>query len=157
YAVEQLAARGEADALRQRHAAYYLQMAETAAPHLKTANQLIWLAQLESEHANIRAALQWCLIGGGEKELGLRLAGAAGHFWWLHNHYSEGRRWLELALELGDSVPKPLRAQALHYASGCTIGLSDHDQGIAWATEALAIYQELGDTWHMALALCLLG
>src|SRR5262249_22455091 len=61
YALERLAARGEEAALRARHAAYYLELAETAQPNLDTAEQAVWLERLEAEHDNLRAALTWSL------------------------------------------------------------------------------------------------
>src|SRR5262249_13714357 len=64
YALEQLAARGEEAALRARHAAYYLDLAQTAQPNLDTAEQAVWVERLEAEHDNLRGALSWALDGG---------------------------------------------------------------------------------------------
>src|SRR5215210_4047980 len=116
----------------RQHAISYLKLAEMAAPELRRATQLIWLAQLEAEHANMHAALRWCLEGNRDSEYGLRLAVALGHFWTLHNHYTEGRRWLELALEGGGNASKLLRSEALHYLSACALSLADYAQGVAW-------------------------
>ncbi|MDQ2999531.1 MAG: NB-ARC domain-containing protein, partial [Chloroflexota bacterium] len=157
YAWEQLEVRNQAGALRQQHAAYYLQLAVRAAPHLKRAEQIIWLAQLEGEYENVRAALQWYLADNGDTELGLRLVEALSFFWWLHNHYSEGRRWAEMALEHAHIAPKTLHAQVLLCASFQALGLADYAYGKVWSAEALAIYQELGEPRGMVDALTLLG
>src|SRR5205085_4350422 len=69
YALEQLAARGEAEVLRGRHAAYYLALAEQAEPALTGAEQAGWLERLEREYDNLRAALRWAQ-DGGEGEIG---------------------------------------------------------------------------------------
>jgi predicted ATPase/class 3 adenylate cyclase len=64
YALERLAASGEEDHVRQRHARYYLTLAEDAEVKLRGPNQADWLQCLEIEHANLRAALGWSLAGG---------------------------------------------------------------------------------------------
>ena len=120
YALEQLAARGEVDTLRQRHAAYYLALAEAAEPQLQGPDQRLWLDRLEVEHNNLRAALSYCLEARDLRheasdprhedtslkpqassltEIGLRLAAALGEFWWPRGHLTEGRRWLKSILD----------------------------------------------------------
>src|SRR5262249_16187340 len=80
YALEQLEASGEAEMLRERHAACFLALAEAAEPRLQTHEQARWLNRLEADHANLRAALEWAL-GQRRAETSLRLAGALTWFW----------------------------------------------------------------------------
>jgi predicted ATPase len=101
YAVERLEERGERETLGHRHAAYFVEIAETAATHLTGKEQVRWLAILDDEHANLRAALRWSL--GADPALALRLAGALWRFWMLRGHVTEGRRWLDQAL--GKAAP----------------------------------------------------
>ena len=100
YAQERLAGAGELAAARRAHASYYLALAEQADPHLRGADQRTWFLRLEREHANLRAALGWLLDqdNRGEREAGLRLAGALGKFWLRRGYNTECRRWLERAL-----------------------------------------------------------
>ena len=61
YAGERLAAAGEAGTLRDRHLAYYTQLAERAEPELYRANAVAWLDRLDTEHDNFREALSWAI------------------------------------------------------------------------------------------------
>ena len=94
YALERLDASGEAEAIRGRHAAYAVALAARAAPELRGPRQAAWLARLEAERDNLRAALVW-LAAHGDVERRLRLAGALWWFWYLGGHCGEGRAALE--------------------------------------------------------------
>ena len=96
YALERLAERGELEAFRRRHAAYYLALAERAAAHSQSCEQAEWLDRLEAEHENLREALHWALDGGapGGPQLGVRLVRALCPFWQARGQAAEGRSWL---------------------------------------------------------------
>ena len=113
YAREKLEASGVAKELRRRHAEYFLRLAEETDPKLRGPQQLKWLERLEAEHDNMRAALSWSLEEGGDVELGLRVAGALGWFWYVRGHYVEGRKWLEEALAKEGWAPAAVQARAL--------------------------------------------
>ncbi|MFL5735692.1 MAG: tetratricopeptide repeat protein [Chloroflexia bacterium] len=102
YGLDRLAESGEEDAVRGQHAHFFLDLAETADPELRKPQQSTWLATLEKEHDNLRAALRWA-IDRGEKELALRLGGALWRFWYMRSYMAEGYRWLEEALALPDA------------------------------------------------------
>ena len=57
YAAQRLAEAGGRDALRNRHAAWFLTLAETAAPELAGEAQGGWFTRLEVEQDNLRTAL----------------------------------------------------------------------------------------------------
>ena len=59
FALERLVARGDGEAVRRRHAAFYLVLAEEADHGLLGPQQREWLERLDSERDNIRAALTW--------------------------------------------------------------------------------------------------
>ena len=97
YALELLAAGGDEDRLRRRHAEYFRTLVEDAELHLWRGQQEHWLGRLDAEHDNLRAALaRRC--GSAEADTALRLAAAAAHFWWIRGYLSEGRMWLERTL-----------------------------------------------------------
>ncbi len=76
YALVRLAEGGEADEISRRHAAAYLALAEVARPHFGRDDQKRWLAVLELEHDNMRAALEWTIARGHADEA-LRLVFAS--------------------------------------------------------------------------------
>ena len=94
YGTEQLEARAEAEATRRAHAAWYLDLAEQAAPALAGPDVVSWLARLDADHDNLRAALRWVLDEDnrdeGDGTAALRLAGALGRYWAHRGHLSEG-------------------------------------------------------------------
>jgi predicted ATPase/DNA-binding SARP family transcriptional activator/DNA-binding CsgD family transcriptional regulator len=153
YALEHLAEANEAEALRRRHALYYLALAEAAEPELIGPRQTIWLLRLEAEHDNLRAALAWMFAhepspDSERGELGLHLSGALWRFWYIHGHLSEGRRWLETALASDSGVtaePHAVRAGALKGAGVLTYMQGDHTAAIALYEESLALYRALSD------------
>src|SRR5918995_914072 len=61
YAREKLEEEREAEVVRNRHASYFLALAEDAEPRLRGPEDMEWLERLEAEHDNIRAALSWAL------------------------------------------------------------------------------------------------
>src|SRR5919202_492349 len=79
YGAEKLKESGDEPEIRRRHADFFLKLAEEAEPGLMGPEQGEWLERLEQEHGNLRAALMWSL-GGGNQELGLRLAAGVGRF-----------------------------------------------------------------------------
>jgi predicted ATPase/class 3 adenylate cyclase len=159
YAAERLTDVGDASAMRDRHLAYYLALAEEAAPRLSGPEQGPWLGRLELEHDNLRAALGWSLRGDDAVNSGLRLAVALWRFWETHGHLSVGRRWLEEALAASESrgAPAVLRARALNGVGNLAFREGDYAQARAWYEESLATRRALGDTHSIANSLNNLG
>jgi hypothetical protein len=166
YGQERLQESGESEALRSRHAGYYLELAEgedgkEAEPEFRTARSMAWLRRMEAEQGNLRAALSWSLDkepDGGREELGLRLAVALWYFWNTHDYLSEGRRYLESALSSSsDPTTTRLRARALNGAAGIAIPQGDYGAAKALIEEGWALYRELGDEEGIASALTDLG
>jgi predicted ATPase len=106
FALEQLAASSEAQAIWRRHALYYLRLVEQLEPGLQTLPQDVFVNRLEREHANCRAALDWCQAHG-YAEVCLRLAVGLWWFWAVRGYRREGWDWLAALLAL--AVLRPLR------------------------------------------------
>ena len=150
YALELLEACGEADDVRRRHAAYFLELAEEADRAAKAAGGAAELERLDTDHDNLRAALAWT-HDGGETEVELRLVNALSRFWWLRGHTSEGRRWLAAALAEGSSHPE-LRTEALRRAAVLAGVQGDYEVARRFAEESKVLYERLGDTRGVALS-----
>jgi hypothetical protein len=150
-----LAASGEGGRVRAHHAAYYLALAEAAAPELRGARGAVWLARLRRDLDNVRAALAWA-EAQGEAELGLRLAAAL--LWvWAWHHREEGRAWLTRLLALPAPAPGAVRVKALN-AAGLVAGLlGEREEGRAHREAALALARETGDAAGTGWALLGLG
>ncbi len=154
YALEQLAAHDEADAVREWHAAYFVSLAEAAESELEGGAGLErWLPRLEADHENLRAALAWCR-DYGEAESGLRLAAALARFWNLRGYVSEGRDWLEAMLSLPSTAPPTAaRAKALTRAAESARRQGDYVRAGALIEESIAIWTDLGNQRGLAYAL----
>ncbi|MGH3146655.1 MAG: helix-turn-helix transcriptional regulator, partial [Rubrobacter sp.] len=167
YAGEELEESGEYEGLRNRHAGYYLALAERedaqdADPGVRRSRPVAWLRQMEAEQANLRAALGWSFDedagqpDGERAELGLRLATALFWFWHTHDHQTEGRSYLERALS-NSSAAARLRARALDAAGGIAGFQGDIGAAKALLEEGLALYRRLEDEEGIASALTDLG
>lgn len=100
YAAERAAEHPEdRAAVGRRHTAYYRELACTADPELRGADQLHWLDVLETELDNIRAALNRAIETGGAADA-MTMALAMGWFWWLRNYRDEADVWLERVMQL---------------------------------------------------------
>jgi predicted ATPase len=80
YALERLTEAGEDDAVRDALAGYYCELAETADPLLRTADQMRWFHLLSAEQDNMNAALRWA-IARRDAGTGLRFVRAMGYYW----------------------------------------------------------------------------
>ena len=82
-----LVASGEESTVRDAHLAYFLELVQTAEPHLRGSEQLGWLALLNTEHANILAALRRAVQTAPSSAL--RLTGELASYWYLRGLRAE--------------------------------------------------------------------
>jgi predicted ATPase len=142
YACEQLEKSGEAETLRRRHSAYFVDLAEQAETQLTGPQQAAWFERLEQEHDNFRAALAWA-VQDCASAAALRLASALTRFWEVRGYLSEGRHWQEAALaaakdDTGTAAVDIARAKALIGAGRLVTLQGDY-------TLAQALYDESVD------------
>ena len=158
YARERLHESGEAEASQRLHAHFYLTLAERAEPELTGPGQAVWLAMLDAERDNLRAAMQWA-IETRRGELSLRLAGALWWYWEIHGYYAEALSWLERALAVGEEEGIESRWQAKVFFGAGAVAYRHRDLGRSEErlTAALALYRELGDVGGEGRSLSFLG
>ncbi|MFI9721755.1 BTAD domain-containing putative transcriptional regulator [Streptomyces sp. NPDC052396] len=136
YARHRLAEAGESDRARRAHLACFTELAETAEPHLRRAEQLEWLATLETEHDNISAAMRGALAAG-EAQAAMRLAAGAGWYWWLSGHKTEGMELLTAATRAPGEVADEIRATVYALISMfVNSGPGDEHQAAEWIHKA---------------------
>ncbi|GAA3473808.1 AfsR/SARP family transcriptional regulator [Nonomuraea roseola] len=175
YGLERLAEAGESDVLRERHAAYYTELAERA--RLRGPEQGEWLRRLDAEGANLRVALE-------SETHALRLVNALGWYWYLRGRRGEASAAIARALTSGTGEPKE-RALAAVWHAVMTLSTGDEAEAapyeeldeagqafadwfmsyVRWAygdhavhgvrvERALAAFRRQGDRWGVAAALC---
>jgi DNA-binding CsgD family transcriptional regulator len=157
YAEERLRVRGEEEGILAAHAAYYLAFAERGEPALRGPEQDSWLQQFETEHHNLRQALQWFVLHEATEEA-LRLSTALAWFWYLRGYLSEGRGWLERVLALpGVDAHPTQRAKALYCLGGLARFLGNLPLARLHLEASLALWRELGDRPGYAYTLARVG
>jgi predicted ATPase/class 3 adenylate cyclase len=154
YASEKLVEAGESDMFRDRHLAYFLELAETAEPHLIRPEQLEWLAKLDADYENLRLALEWAL-NKEFAEPSLRLCAALGQFWSLQCYWLEGTKWMNDALAKPtqpSETEKNLRAKVLYEDAILAEYLDDIPRMEKSAEQSLTLAQETSDKRGIAIA-----
>ncbi|HET7225588.1 MAG TPA: protein kinase [Candidatus Eisenbacteria bacterium] len=166
FAVEKLEQGGEAVAVRERHLAHFLALAEQSERHMIGPHQPEWLARLAPEEDNLLAAFAASAALPDGVDRGLRLAGSLWRFWSVLGRYEVGRRTLEDALRRdGPAEVTPprtperarARARALVRLGGFALYQNDYEAARAPIEESLALCRALGDRKGVARALAGLG
>src|ERR1700722_5675176 len=166
YAAERLDSRGagEVRATRRAHRDHYLALAERAALELRRKDGVRWLDTLEMEHANLRAALNFCLTDGDVEE-GLRLAVALRLFWSVRGYGAEALETLDKLLDAADAAAGPdsagteaaLRARAMT-TTAYLLGIhGSYEAGLLRSRGAVDLARSIDDPSGTADALIELG
>jgi non-specific serine/threonine protein kinase len=156
FAGEQLEASDEVEYFRYRHADWCVALGLEAEASLRGMRQASWLDQLETEHDNLRQALDW--LAERNPALGQRLATALWQFWWLRGYLSEGRQHLEgVLLQAVDEEAGPHRVRAQVAAGTLAFRQGDHDAARRHLEASLEGASTLGIDSTAAAALRNLG
>jgi predicted ATPase/class 3 adenylate cyclase len=146
FGLECLAASGEEEELRRRHALRFLEWARTGEGTRGDGlwSPLQWQA-IAPDLDNLRAALAWS-AEMGEAMMGLSAARALGAFWENRGHLAEGRLWLTNLLALPAAQPHTLmRASALWTVGFMANAQGDYVVAQRLFEECLAIWREVGE------------
>lgn len=148
FAIEQLDNTEERSASANRHAAFFLSLAEVIEPQLTQDPGGRGLERLIAETDNLRAALRHA-IEIGDASLGLDLASSVWRFWQSTDQMTEGREWLETLLHQPDPAPES-RARGLTASAGLAYWQADYQVAQERYAEALGAYRDLDDRHNEA-------
>jgi non-specific serine/threonine protein kinase len=137
FAAEQLAASGEAGDAGQRHAEFYLDLAQTTALTMGGDHLGAALSRLELERGNLRQAILWAL-DHHDAEMALRLCASLRMLWYVRGSLREGRALFAAALALRPALP-PTRVRGLTEAAALARHQGDFPAAATLAGEAVAL------------------
>lgn len=148
--------------LTRRFFEYHLTLAEQADADMLGGQQFSNIVRLNAEHDNFRECLMLCHPARSgrvsDQQLGMKLASALGLFWFLANHWKEGRQWaMDFLDNHSGSSPSSTLATTLLTAGGLSVLLDDYqiaDKHLAVGNEMAAQY---GSTVQWARGLAVQG
>ncbi|GIH80008.1 BTAD domain-containing putative transcriptional regulator [Planobispora longispora] len=148
YGLGRLARRAEVGLARGRHAGFLLRLAETADPHLRTSDQLRWLARLSAERDNLSAAIRWA-VESGDAALAVRFGVALCWFWFLRDHPPESLDLLGRVLRArGPAEPRARALVAAAHALATTEAVSRPDEAGAAFERIREALERIGPGAH---------
>ncbi len=156
FAHELLVASGELERVQGAHASYYFSLARRAEPELYHHQQRTWLAQLEQDHANIRAALTFFHSHGLQAQLA-HLVGSLGWFWYMHGFLYEGQQWTEAALAVGiEQLPQMVQGKIISGAGVFAGFLGQNELAFTRCQESLPLCKRSGDLRNLSASVYML-
>ncbi|NUS12845.1 MAG: tetratricopeptide repeat protein, partial [Streptomyces sp.] len=143
YGAERLAEAGETERTFRAHAAHFLDVAMTADPHLRGAEQLEWLRALSDERDNLQAALHRTL-DAGDIHGTMRLIAALSQYWLLRGVRYEGvGPAREVLAALGPEPPEGLEEEYALCVLAVVSALSDAEAYAPHVAAATGIVEGL--------------
>jgi predicted ATPase/class 3 adenylate cyclase/Tfp pilus assembly protein PilF len=155
YGEERLQTTGDGEAAWKRHREFFAELAERAKPELAGPQQATWLARLDADHGNLRAA--FARPGAEGAATRFRLVSALRPFWFERGSWSEGADWAAQCLAGKAEVRDELRADALICGGIMAYYRADYQHSTALFEEALELSRRIGYQASMANALDNLG
>jgi predicted ATPase/DNA-binding NarL/FixJ family response regulator len=166
YAAEELASHAEAEETRARHAEHYAGLAAQFEASIGLPEEQASLLRIGRHHADLRAALDYCL-GAGQEAWALWLAAALGWYHYTHGDLDHGQALVDAVLLSTADGYDPAAVSDDATAAGRT-GVLIVAGVLAWATgemgraqgflrEALERGEGRGDARHVAMTCAFLG
>jgi predicted ATPase len=124
YALARLDESGREREVRDRHARHFADVAEQVDAHIRRSDQLAWIARLDEEEDNVRAALYWS-VESGDAVAALRVSVYASWHAMLRGR-QDSRGWYRRIVELAETAGETGGAEFAHvYALSAFSLLSD--------------------------------
>jgi predicted ATPase len=143
YLKEKLVAAHEEEQTASDHAQYFLALAERAKTFLRSPSAGEWLKHLDSEFANINAALTWLQLPE-TAPLAMRLVSALSRFWESQKYLSQGRKWAGEILRRTSKASLE-RAHLLLVAGNLALFQGDYREATKLYQDSLRAWQTFGD------------
>lgn len=158
FALEQAGAADQLSSTRDRHLAWFVDLAERADQALHGPDQAAALTSLDQEQDNIRAALGWA-VEAPRTELGVRLAVGCAYYWEIRGHRFrvEARGWLDQLLDQPGATETAHSARALNWSATFAAELFDFPRAAVRFGQARAAAERAADAGDLAEALLGLG
>ncbi|HEX6357408.1 ATP-binding protein [Actinophytocola sp.] len=145
FGVELLEQTGEHADLLHKHRDWHLGLVERADADWVSPRQVDWFARLDREHANVQAAVNYCLLEPDGLGEALRMLSAVFHFyWWGRGWAREGRLWLARSLAR-PGAPSAVRARALLTDASLALADGENDVARQRMVDAEAIARTMSD------------
>jgi hypothetical protein len=141
---------------KERHAEHFAALAEAAGLDARRPDQPAWLARLDDEQGNFRAAIEFA-HATEITDLELRLVTAFAPFWFLRGHFDEGARGIDLALARASDRLPAVRLPLLSHATYTAIRRGELADARRFAHERLDLADQLDDALERVLALIHVG
>jgi predicted ATPase/class 3 adenylate cyclase len=160
YALDKLDESGEGAAARARHCGYFFTFAKQGREGMQGREQGVWLDRLDSEHDNLRAAIDNAQAedSGVDPFVAVKMAVALQNFWIMRGHLAEGRAVVEAQLArpvIRDS--EMAHAHSLYVGAALAWVQSDLDAALHMLERCLALRRGLGDPSETAATLSTLA
>jgi predicted ATPase len=155
YALERLGD-GDGREAYDRHAAYFLALAEPAAAELAGPEQLTWRDRLETERDDLLAAMSW-LVDQGPLDQATHLFWVTWKFWWLRGHTTELARLGDDFAASSERLPPDQRTIALSAAGYILISNGDQAKAETLFGQSLPLYRQVSGQLAVVLTATVLG
>ena len=145
YARDKLKEADEEKHLRDRHLRFFLALGEKVEGAMEGADAREQRRRLKMDLDNLRSGLEWGLEEQGDPQEGARLAGALWRRWIQWEYVSEGRGWMEKAMEGSDGAPAKVRAKIIGGAGRLAFVQGDFIAGTPRMEKSREMYRDLDD------------
>ena len=151
YAVERLEAEGALEAVRARHADYYVELGRAVEIDLEGRRQRELVARLGDDRDNLRSTVGY-LLDHGDVERAAEFAWTLYIFWWVGGLLGEVRGWMAKVLESDTPLADRTRAIALYFTKAIVFWQQPDDTVMTGLTESATLFRAQSEPAGEALA-----
>jgi tetratricopeptide (TPR) repeat protein len=155
YALQRLRDGADWPKAHDRHAAYFLALAEPADAEMQGRGQLGWLDRLEAEHDNLWAAMSWLV--DNDIESAERLFWVTWRFWWLRGHPAELAGFEEKFAAGSEHLPPHQHALTITGAGFMLLANEDQARAQMLFEQSLPLYGQSQDSLSVIMTATVLG